>query len=81
MGSTKPTIHDKTKSNPIRMNMAMNKPIFLASSRFSTGSLSTKIEIKMMLSMPSTNSNAVRVANAIQASGEVMISILNVVLN
>jgi hypothetical protein len=35
----------------------------------------------MMLSMPSTSSNAVSVANAIQASGEVMISILSVVLN
>jgi hypothetical protein len=29
------------------------------------------MEMKMMLSMPSTNSRAVRVANAIQASGEV----------
>ena len=77
IGSTKPTIQDKTKSSPIRMNMAMNKPIFLASSRFSNGSLSTNIEMNMMLSMPRTNSSAVSVANAIHASGEVMISILN----
>jgi hypothetical protein len=34
-----------------------------------------------MLSMPNTNSNAVSVANAIQASGEVMISILMGLIN
>ena len=53
------------------MNMAMNKPMRRAISRFSGGNLSTKMEMKMMLSMPSTNSRAVRVAKAIQAWGEV----------
>jgi hypothetical protein len=37
--------------------------------------------MKMMLSIPRTNSKAVSVANAIQASGEVMISILIGLLN
>ena len=76
IGSTRPTIQDKTKSNPMRINIAMNKPMRLAISRFSGGSLSTKIEIKIILSIPSTNSKAVRVAKAIQASGEVIRSIL-----
>ena len=70
-GSTKPTMKDNSMSKPMRMNMAMNRPMRLASSRFSGGNLSTKMEMKMMLSMPSTSSSAVRVAKAIQACGSV----------
>jgi len=59
----------------MRLKIAMNKPMRLATSRFSIGSLSTRMEMKMMLSIPSTSSNAVKVAKAIQASGELMSSI------
>ena len=53
------------------MTIAINKPMRRANSRCAAGNLSTRMEMKMMLSMPSTNSRAVRVAKAIQASGEV----------
>ena len=68
-GSVSPTIQDRMNSRPMRMNMAMNKPILRASSCWALGSLSTRIEMKMMLSIPSTSSNRVRVANAIQICG------------
>ena len=55
---------DNSKSKPMRMNMAMNKPMRRAISCLALGSLLTKIEMKMMLSMPSTNSRMVRVAKA-----------------
>jgi hypothetical protein len=58
-GATRPTIQASTSSSPMRMNIAMNRPMRRASSRFSGGSLSTRIEMKMMLSMPSTSSSAV----------------------
>ena len=69
-GSTRPTIQASTSNRATRMNIAMNKPRRRAISRRSRGNLSTRIEMKMMLSMPSTSSSAVSVANAIQASGE-----------
>jgi hypothetical protein len=67
-GSVRPTIHDSTSSRPMRMNIARNRPMRRANSCFSLGSLSTRIEMKMMLSMPSTSSSAVRVKKAIQAT-------------
>ncbi len=64
-------IHDSTSSSPMRMNIAMNRPMRRAFSCCSFGSLSTRIEMKTMLSMPSTSSSAVSVARAIQACGSV----------
>jgi hypothetical protein len=57
------------KSSSIRMIIASPKPTRLASAWRFSGSLSVRIEIKMMLSMPSTISSAVRVSKAIQISG------------
>jgi hypothetical protein len=65
-GAVRPTIHDSISSRPTRMNMARNSPILRARSRCTGGSLSTRIEMKMMLSMPSTSSSAVNVKKAIQ---------------
>ena len=77
-GATRPTIQASTSSRPMRMNIAMNKPRRRANSCRALGSLSTKIEIKMMLSIPSTNSNAVSVAKAIQVCGLERSSIMQV---
>ena len=51
------------------MNIARKSPMRRANSRRAGGSLSTRIEMKITLSIPSTSSSAVSVANAIQASG------------
>ena len=51
------------------MNMARNRPIRRARSPRSLGSLSTRIEMKMTLSIPSTSSSAVSVKNAIHTCG------------
>ena len=53
----------------MRMNIARKRPIRRAFSRLAAGSRSTRIEMKMMLSMPSTSSSAVRVRKAIQTWG------------
>src|SRR5581483_4589490 len=74
----RPAIQVRIRSNPMRMNMAMNSPVLRATSRRFWGSLSTSIEMKMTLSMPSTSSSAVRVANAIQACGSVRMSIIGI---
>src|SRR5258706_6676676 len=68
-GSTSPLIQASRNSSPMRMNMARNNPILRASSRRASGTLSTSMEMKMMLSMPSTSSSAVSVKKAIQAWG------------
>jgi hypothetical protein len=52
-----------------RVNMASASPTRRPNSRCCSGRRDTRIEIKMMLSMPSTISSAVKVASAIQASG------------
>jgi hypothetical protein len=57
------------KSSRMRMSMASPKPTRRASAGRFSGSLSVRIEIKMMLSMPSTISSAVRVKSAIQICG------------
>jgi hypothetical protein len=69
-GSVRPTIHDNSNNRPMRMNMARNRPSRRANSCFSRGSLSTRMEMKMMLSMPRTSSRAVSVKKAIQISGD-----------
>ena len=69
-GAVKPMIHVNRNNKPMRMNMARNKPILRACSRCAAGNLSTRMEMKMTLSMPSTSSSAVSVAKAIQAAGE-----------
>src|SRR5260221_911767 len=68
-GAVRPTSQDRTSSNPIRMNIARKRPIFRAISRRAAGSRSTRIEMKMTLSIPNTSSSTVNVTNAIQASG------------
>ena len=59
-------------SSRIRVTMARPSPRIRALSRFSWGSLPTRMEMKMMLSMPSTISSAVSVRSAIHASGLVI---------
>src|SRR5258708_15071244 len=68
-GSTSPLIQASRNSRPMRMNMARARPILRARSLLAPGSLSTRMEMKMMLSMPSTSSSAVSVRKAIQACG------------
>src|SRR5580765_189480 len=58
------------------MNMARKRPSFRASSRRAGSSLSTRTEMKITLSMPSTSSSAVSVAKAIQACGSASSSIM-----
>ena len=56
-------------SNRMRVIMAPPSPRTRALCRCWGGSLPTRIEMKMMLSMPSTISRRVNVASAIQALG------------
>src|SRR5215470_7429802 len=60
----------------MRMNIARNNPSFLASSRLAGSSLSTRMEMKIRLSMPSTSSSTVSVTNAIQTWGSASSSTL-----
>jgi hypothetical protein len=53
----------------MRMTIASPNPTRLASAWRFSGSLPVRMEMKMMLSMPSTISSAVRVMSAIQMSG------------
>ena len=59
----------------MRIPIARPSPMYLARSRRSAGRRWTRIEMKMMLSMPSTISRTVRVISAIQISGFVRSSI------
>ena len=60
----------------MRMNIAMNNPMRRAISCCALGNLLTKIEMKMMLSMPSTNSSKVKVAKATHIWGSVSSSMM-----
>jgi hypothetical protein len=51
-GATGPTIHDNTGSRPICMNIAKNSPVRRAASCLFQGSLSTRMEMATILSMP-----------------------------
>src|SRR5579859_4045486 len=75
-GCVNPITQASRKSSPTRMNIARNRPSLRATSRRCCGSLSTRIEMKMMLSIPSTSSSAMRVTNAIQACGSASSSII-----
>src|SRR6266849_3751699 len=68
-GSISPLIQASRNRRPMRMNIARARPILRARSLPASGSLSTRMEMKMMLSMPSTSSSAVSVRKAIQALG------------
>ena len=70
-------IKEMPNNRVTRKVIANSKPIFRALGCSLRESLLAAIEIKIMLSMPRTSSNAVSVANAIHASGEVIISIFN----
>ncbi len=54
------------------MNIASDRPTFRARSRSSGGSFPARIEMKTMLSMPSTISSTVSVRRAIQPSALVI---------
>ena len=62
-------------SSAMRVSIASARPVMRADSRRSGGSRLTRIEMKMMLSMPSTISSADSVMNAIHAWGSVSSSI------
>ena len=66
-GSGSCITHVMDSSRAMRVTMASPSPRTRALFRFARGSLPTRIEMKMMLSMPSTISSAVRVMSAIQA--------------
>jgi hypothetical protein len=68
-GAVRPTIQAIAISKANRVTAASNMPTLRARPRCSGGSLPARMEMKMMLSMPSTSSSAVRVASAIQVSG------------
>ena len=67
--------HTMENSSAMRVSIASARPVMRADSRRSGGSRLTRIEMKMMLSMPSTISSADSVTNAIHAWGSVSISI------
>src|SRR5215471_8671086 len=69
-------IQASSASSPMRMNIARKRPSFLARSRLAGSSLSTRMEMKITLSMPSTSSSTVSVTNAIQACGSASSSTL-----
>ena len=68
-GSVRPTTQLMASSSRMRMPMAATMPTRRALSRWSSGSLLARIEMKMMLSMPRTISSTVRVSSASQTSG------------
>ncbi|CAM5610321.1 hypothetical protein RLIN73S_01789 [Rhodanobacter lindaniclasticus] len=68
-GAVSPTIQAIASNKPSRDTAASMMPRRRALSRCCGGSLPARIEMKMMLSMPSTSSSAVSVARAIQTSG------------
>src|SRR5215213_8936555 len=57
------------KSIAMRINIASNNPVVRARCRWLVGNLSARIEMKMMLSTPSTISSTVRVSSAVQIAG------------
>ena len=59
--------HTMENSSAMRVSIASARPVMRAASRRSGGRRLTRIEMKMMLSMPSTISSADSVMNAIQA--------------
>src|SRR5882672_6528626 len=75
-GAVSPAIQASRNRSPTRMSMARKRPSFRATSRRAGSSLSTRIEMKITLSMPSTSSSAVSVAKAIQACGSASSSIM-----
>ena len=68
-GAVRPTIQAMASSNASRVTAASRMPMLRALLRCAGGTFAARIEMKMMLSMPSTSSSAVRVASAIQSSG------------
>ena len=53
----------------MRVSIAKARPTTRARGCCATGSLAARMEMKMMLSMPSTSSSSVRVAKATHISG------------
>jgi hypothetical protein len=56
-GSVSPAIHDSVSSSAMRVPIASSRPMRRARLRCASGSRPTRIEMKMMLSMPSTISS------------------------
>jgi hypothetical protein len=67
--------HTMENSSAIRVSIAIARPAMRADSRRSGGRRLTRMEMKMMLSMPSTISSADSVMNAIHACGSVSSSV------
>src|SRR5918995_4335780 len=63
------SIQPREKSIATRINIASNNPVVRARCRRMAGSLSARIEMKMMLSIPRTISSAVSVSSAVQIAG------------
>ena len=59
--------HTMENSNATRVSMANASPLMHADLRCATGSRPTRMEMKMMLSMPRMISSSDSVTNAIQA--------------
>src|SRR5512134_202367 len=70
-GAVSRMIHVSDSSRPMRISIASASATRRARPCSLSGSFPARIEMKMMLSMPSTISRTVRVASAIQVSGEV----------
>lgn len=68
-GSFRPMIQLIINNNATLNNMAKSRPIFLAFFCWLSGSLLERIDIKMMLSTPSTISRKARVSRLIQIPG------------
>jgi hypothetical protein len=71
-GDVSRAIQAREASRPMRMNMASPSPSRRALGCCALASLPTRMEMKMMLSIPSTISKTVRVSSATQLSGLVI---------
>ena len=74
-GEVSRMIQASEASRAIRVPIASSRPSRRARLRCAAGRRPTRIEMKMMLSTPSTISSAVSVARAIQAFGSAIQSI------
>jgi len=68
-GPGKPTIQDNMNSKPMRMNIVMKRLIFRAISCCALACLSSRIEMKMMLSVPSTSLSSIKLEKATRIGG------------
>src|SRR5690606_5100161 len=68
-GAVRPITQEIAKSSRIRVSIASPSPRLRARACWAWGSFPERIDMKMMLSIPRTTSNTVRVSSATHVSG------------